>query len=92
VPQQLGVPTINLRAAADRHQRSRINNVNAHLRQNQWQAFRVNTGEGSLILEAQVFEGPDFQNWGLQNQVLKPWPLKTASDAAKQKTEQLHLT
>jgi hypothetical protein len=57
--------------------RPRINNVNAHLRQNQWPDFRVNTGEGSLILEVPGFQRgpgfskPGFSKPGLQNQVFK---------------------
>jgi len=70
--QQPGVPTINIPAAADRHQpRPRINNVNARLRQNQWPAFRVNTGEGSLILAAQDFKTEVFKLKVLKAQVFK---------------------
>lgn len=57
--------------------RPRINNVNAHLRQNQWPDFRVNTGEGSLILRPR-FSKPGFQNQVFKTKCSKPWPLKSA--------------
>lgn len=64
--------------------RPRINNVNAHLRQNQWPDFRVNTGEGSLILEAQVFkEAQVFQNQVFKTRSSKPWPLKSATGCSQ---------
>ena len=72
-------PDHKLPPVADRHPwRSRINNVNAYLRQNQWPDSRVNTGEDHRSLKPRFFKAQVFKN-----RCPRFWPLKQRMTAKR---------